>query len=147
MTAVLPASYTARAMRVEDAGVIAEWSGRYTSALLGFAKHSAEDVANYLRDPGFDPSTDGWVVLDGDGEFAGSATAMVASNRVRVNAEVLSEDPRIVQWLVDRVVSGPPKRGLGTGGSAWEGSGRTRRCPASFVTPASRGGRRGRRCR
>ncbi|HEY4570910.1 MAG TPA: GNAT family N-acetyltransferase [Kribbella sp.] len=113
MTAVLPASYTPRAMRVEDAGVIAEWSGRYTSALLGFAKHSAEDVANYLRDPGFDPSTDGWVVLDGDGEFAGSATAMVASNRVRVNAEVLSEDPRIVQWLVDRVVQRASEAGPG----------------------------------
>ena len=54
----LPAGHTVRPMRQEDAAVIAERSGAYTSALLGFPKHSPEDVANYLRDPGIDPATD-----------------------------------------------------------------------------------------
>ena len=45
MTAVLPAGYTVRPMRLDDAAMIAERSGDYTRALLGFAKHSPEDVA------------------------------------------------------------------------------------------------------
>ena len=96
----LPAGYSARAMRVDDAGLIAERSGEYTRALLGFAKHSPEDVANYLRDPDFDPATDGWIVFGPDGEYAGSATAMTTG--ARVNVEALSQDPAIVGWLLDR---------------------------------------------
>ncbi|MGW1341601.1 GNAT family N-acetyltransferase [Kribbella sp. NPDC002412] len=102
MTAALPEPLTARPMRIGDAALIAERSGAYTSALLGFPEHSVEDVANYLRDPGFDPSTDGWVVLDVDGEFAGSATAAANSDGSRVNLEVLSEIPAVAEWLIDR---------------------------------------------
>jgi mycothiol synthase len=100
----LPDGYTVRPMRVDDAALIAEHSGAYTSALIGFAKHSVEDVANYLRDPGFDPATDGWVVTDGAGEFAGSATSAANNDRTRANLEVLSENPAIVGWLLDRAV-------------------------------------------
>lgn len=109
----LPDGYTVRAMRVEDAALIAERSGAYTSALIGFAKHSVEDVANYLRDPGFDPATDGWVVMDAAGEFAGSATAALNSDRTRVNLEVLSENPAIVGWLLDRAVQRASDGGRG----------------------------------
>ncbi|MFI6826002.1 GNAT family N-acetyltransferase [Kribbella sp. NPDC050241] len=101
---MLPDGYAVRPMRVEDAALIAERSGAYTSALIGFAKHSSEDVANYLRDPGFDPATDGWVVTDEAGEFAGSATAAVNNDRTRANLEVLSENPAIVAWLLDRAM-------------------------------------------
>jgi ribosomal protein S18 acetylase RimI-like enzyme len=105
--------FTVRPMTVDDAPLIAERSGVYTSALLGFAKHSVEDVANYLRDPGFDPATDGWVVLNADGEFAGSATAMVNSDRSRVNLEVLSELPAVAEWLVERGVERARQAGPG----------------------------------
>ncbi|MEV5964282.1 GNAT family N-acetyltransferase [Kribbella sp. NPDC051952] len=98
----LPAGYTARPMRLEDAALVAEHSGAYTRALLGFAKHSPEDVANYLRDPGFDPATGGWVVLDPSGEFAGSATALTTADGSRAQLEVLSENPAIVRWLLDQ---------------------------------------------
>jgi mycothiol synthase len=98
----LPIGFTVRPMRVEDAAVIAERSGAYTRALLGFAKHSAEDVANYLRDPGFDPATDGWVVLDERGEFAGSATAALNNAGSRANLEALSDIPAVAEWLVER---------------------------------------------
>ncbi|TDD21860.1 GNAT family N-acetyltransferase [Kribbella turkmenica] len=94
--------FTVRPMSVDDAALIGERSSACTSALLGFAKHSAEDVANYLRDPGFPPETDGWVVLDRRGEFAGSATAAVNSDGSRVNLEVLSEVPEVAGWLLDR---------------------------------------------
>lgn len=105
--------FSVRPMRVEDAGLIASRSGTYTSALLGFAKHSPADVANYLRDPGFDPSTDGWMVLDRDGDFAGSATAMVSSDGSRVNLEVLSEIPAVAEWLIDRAVQRASEAGSG----------------------------------
>jgi GNAT superfamily N-acetyltransferase len=98
----LPAGHTFRPMVLEDALVIAERSAEYTSALLGFAKHSPEDVANYLRDPGINLATDGWVVLDADGAFAGSATAVSMSGGAEVNVDILSDDPAILDWLLDQ---------------------------------------------
>lgn len=113
MTAVLPVGYASRPMRLDDAAVIAERSGDYTRALLGFAKHSPEDVANYLRDPGFNPATDGWVVLDAAGEFAGSATAMSTADGSRVNLDALSRDPAIVEWLLEQGMQRAGRAGSG----------------------------------
>ncbi|TCO23367.1 ribosomal protein S18 acetylase RimI-like enzyme [Kribbella steppae] len=104
-----------RPITMDDAALIAERSGAYTSALLGFAKHSAEDVANYLRDPGFDPGTDGWVVLDADGEFAGSATAAANSDGSRLNLEVLSEIPAVAEWLLERAITRAEEAGRAAG--------------------------------
>jgi mycothiol synthase len=117
VTAVLPDNYTVRPMRLEDAPLIAERSAASTSELLGFAKHSLEDVANYLRDPGFDPATDGWVVLDADGEFAGSATAAANSDGSRVNLEVLSAIPAVASWLLRRGVDRAEQAGRAAGQS------------------------------
>ncbi|MFF0340832.1 GNAT family N-acetyltransferase [Kribbella sp. NPDC004875] len=98
----LPPGYTARPMVLADATVIAERSAAYTSALLGFEKHSPEDVANYLRDPGTDLATDGWVVAGPDGEFAGSATAVPITGGTHVNVDILSSDIAILDWLLDQ---------------------------------------------
>ena len=97
----LPPGYTWRPMRLEDAGLIAEWSAEYTSALLGFAKHSPEDVANYLRDPGTNPATDGWMVFGPDG-FAGSATAVPITAGSHVNVDILSSEPAVLDWLLEQ---------------------------------------------
>ncbi|MFG1908193.1 GNAT family N-acetyltransferase [Kribbella sp. NPDC048928] len=98
----LPAGYTSRAMRLEDATLIAEQSAGYTSALLGFAKHSPEDVANYLRDPGCNLATDGWVVSDPEGHFAGSATAVPITNGTHVTVDILSPNPSVLDFLLQR---------------------------------------------
>ena len=98
----LPAGYTVRPMRHEDAALIAKRSEAYTSALLGFPKHSPEDVANYLRDPGIDLTTDAWVVLGPDGEFAGSATAVPITGGTHLGLDILGEDPAVLDWLLDR---------------------------------------------
>lgn len=111
----LPAGHTVRPMRQEDAAVIAERSGAYTSALLGFPKHSAEDVANYLRDPGIDPATDGWMVAGPDGEFAGSATAVAVTGGTHVNVDILSEDPAVLDWLLHQVERRATEVGSRTG--------------------------------
>lgn len=98
----LPAGHTSRAMRLEDAALIAEQSAVHMSALLGFAKHSPEDVANYLRDPGCNLATDGWVVLGPDGRFAGSATAVPITNGTHLNVDILSPNPAVLAWLLER---------------------------------------------
>ncbi|MDX2971864.1 GNAT family N-acetyltransferase [Kribbella solani] len=98
----LPDGYAARPMRLADAALIADRSAAYTTALLGFAMHSPEDVANYLRDPAINLATDGWVVLDPNGEFAGSATAVANSDGSRVNVDILSDTPLILNWLLDQ---------------------------------------------
>ncbi|GAA3150613.1 ribosomal protein S18 acetylase RimI-like enzyme [Kribbella aluminosa] len=97
----LPAGYTWRAMRLEDAGLIAARSAEHTSALLGFAKHSAEDVANYLRDPGTNLTTDSWLV-SGPHNFAGSATAVPITAGSHVVVDILSPDPAILHWLLEK---------------------------------------------
>ncbi|MGW6278114.1 GNAT family N-acetyltransferase [Kribbella sp. NPDC055071] len=98
----LPAGHTFRPMVLADAEVIAAESAAYTSALLGFAKHSPEDVANYLRDPGVNLATDGWVVLGPDGGFAGSAVAVAIAGGTHVDIDILSTNPDIVGWLLDQ---------------------------------------------
>ncbi|MFD3406912.1 hypothetical protein ACFWUU_39875, partial [Kribbella sp. NPDC058693] len=95
----LPAGYTSRPMVQEDAQLIANQSATYTSALLGFPKHSPEDVANYLRDPSINLATDGWVVLTPHGTYAGSATAMPIGN-TQLNIDILSDSPPILNWLL-----------------------------------------------
>ncbi|WP_328999013.1 GNAT family N-acetyltransferase [Kribbella sp. NBC_00709] len=98
----LPAGHTFRPMVLEDAALIAERSAVYTSALLGFPKHSPEDVANYLRDPGINLTTDAWVVLDPNGNFAGSATAVQITGGTHVNIDILSNNPAVLNWLLDQ---------------------------------------------
>jgi GNAT superfamily N-acetyltransferase len=110
----LPGGHTARAMRLEDAPLIAERSGVYTSALLGFAKHSPEDVANYLRDPGIDLTTDGWVVHGPDG-FAGSATAVAITGGSHLSVDILGEDRAVLHWLLDQVERRAHEVGRSTG--------------------------------
>lgn len=98
----LSAGYTTRPTTLSDAALIAERSGRYTSALLGFPKHSPEDIANYLRDPGTDLATDAWIVFDPNGDFAGSATAVPITGGTHLGLDVLSAEPAVLDWLLDR---------------------------------------------
>lgn len=98
----LPAGHTSRPMVLEDAKPIAEHSAAYTSTLLGFPKHSPEDVANYLRDPAINLTTDGWVVLDPNGNYTGSATAMPVAGNTQLNIDILSNNPAILNWLLDQ---------------------------------------------
>jgi ribosomal protein S18 acetylase RimI-like enzyme len=99
----LPPGYTTRPTALSDAALIAERSAAYTSALLGFPKHSPEDVANYLRDPGINLNTDAWMVLGPDGAYAGSATAVPITGGTHLNVDVLSEHPAVLSWLLDQV--------------------------------------------
>jgi mycothiol synthase len=99
MTAALPAGLTVRPARLTDAGAIAAQMAAYTTPLLGFPKHSYENVADYLRDPAIDLARGSWLVHDGD-ELVGSATAVLTGARPQVDLDVFAADPAVAAWLL-----------------------------------------------
>ena len=94
----LPAGLTVRAIQDGDIPAITALMGSYSSKLLGFAKFSLEDVANYLRDPALVPESDTWLVFDGT-ELVGCATSSLYGTRVEL--DVTAADPAVAAWLLD----------------------------------------------
>ena len=101
MTAVLPEGYSSRSIQLTDSEAITELMGAYTSKLLGFPKHSLEDVANYLRDPALDLDHDTWLVFDGT-ELVGTCTASLFGGRI--DLDVVAGDPAVAAWLLDTAI-------------------------------------------
>ncbi|MEV6288818.1 GNAT family N-acetyltransferase [Kribbella sp. NPDC051770] len=100
MTAALPAGLTVRPAELGDAEVITAQMGAYTSGLLGFPKHSLENVADYLQDPSMELATGSWLVFDGE-QLVGSATAVLTGARPYVGLDVFAADPGVAAWLLD----------------------------------------------
>lgn len=94
----LPDGLTVRPAELADAAAIAAQMAAYTTPLLGFPKHSYENVADYLRDPAIDLATGSWLVHDG-GELVGSATAVLTGARPQVDLDVFAADPAVAAWL------------------------------------------------
>ena len=94
----LPAGLTVRPIQPSDFEAVTGLMGAYTAELLGFPKYSLEDVANYLRDPAIDLTTDSWLVFDGT-ELVGCGTA--ARHGSRVDLDVTAADPALAAWLLD----------------------------------------------
>jgi GNAT superfamily N-acetyltransferase len=105
MTAALPAGLTVRSAEPTDAEAIAAQMGAYTSALLGFPKHSLENVADYLRDPAMDLANGSWLVHDGH-KLVGSATAVLQRDREQVDLDVFAADPAVAEWLFGTAEAG-----------------------------------------
>jgi mycothiol synthase len=97
----LPAGLTVRPIRLTDSEVITTHMGGYTSKLLGFPKHSHEDVANYLRDPAIDLDRDTWAVFDG-AELVGTGSASLFGGRI--DLEVTAAAPAVAAWLLDTAI-------------------------------------------
>ncbi|MEU4394319.1 GNAT family N-acetyltransferase [Kribbella sp. NPDC023855] len=76
----------------------------YNSAVVGFADTTLEEVAYCIGRPGFDPATDGWLVVGDDGRPAGYATARGVGDWRMIDVEVTSQYPEVAGWLVDRTV-------------------------------------------
>jgi mycothiol synthase len=94
----LPTALTVRPAELADAAAIAAQMAAYTTPLLGFPKHSYENVADYLQDPAIDLATGSWLVHDGD-ELVGSATAVMMGGRPQVDLDVFAADPAVAAWL------------------------------------------------
>jgi GNAT superfamily N-acetyltransferase len=98
LPAGLPAGLTVRPIQASDNEAITALMGAYTAKLLGFPKFSLEDVANYLRDPAIDLTTDSWLVFDGT-ELVGCGTASRYGTRVELDAT--AADPAVLAWVLD----------------------------------------------
>jgi hypothetical protein len=67
ITAVLPAEYTVRPPVPADSRAIFALVSAYNTAVIGSADCTLADITNGIVDPGLEPRTDGWLVLDRDG--------------------------------------------------------------------------------
>ncbi|MGC4942854.1 GNAT family N-acetyltransferase [Kribbella sp. DT2] len=94
----LPAGLTVRPAALDDAKAIAAQMAAYTTPMLGFPKHSYENVLDYLNDPAIDLASGSWLVHDGN-ELVGSATAVLTGARPQVDLDVFAVDPAVAAWL------------------------------------------------
>ncbi|MCE7000452.1 GNAT family N-acetyltransferase [Saccharothrix sp. S26] len=100
----LPAGHTARPPRPDDAELILGLVHAYTTAVIGFADYTLDDMRDELTRPGFDLERDAWLVLDAAGAPVGYATANGKSGSDEVDVDVVSADPVIADWLFTRVL-------------------------------------------
>ncbi|MFE2757454.1 GNAT family N-acetyltransferase [Actinosynnema sp. NPDC059335] len=101
----LPAECTVRPPRPEDAEPILGLVHAYTTAVIGFADYTLEDMCDELRRPGVDLERDAWLVLDAAGAPVGYATANGKSGSDEVDVDVVSADPAVADWLFERVLA------------------------------------------
>jgi ribosomal protein S18 acetylase RimI-like enzyme len=98
----LPAGATVRSMQLEDAGVIQQHLAARSVALIGLHQYSPEGVADFLRNPQLDLTTDTWLVSV-DGSIAG--TAAVVHRPDCIGIELTSADRSVAGWLFDRAIA------------------------------------------
>ncbi|XVS67041.1 GNAT family N-acetyltransferase [Actinosynnema sp. CA-299493] len=110
----LPAGHTVRPPRADDAELILGLVHACTTAVIGFADYTLEEMRDELARPGFDLERDAWLVLDGAGAPVGYATANDKSGSDEVDVEVVSQDPVLVDWLFTKVLD--RARGIGRAG-------------------------------
>ncbi|MGH3735380.1 MAG: GNAT family N-acetyltransferase [Micromonosporaceae bacterium] len=103
-TIALPAGYVSRAPSLADADAILDLVSAYNTGIVGFADYTLDDVRHGLTEPGFDPATDGWLVLDDNGCPVGYGWALGSEDGTLVDVEALSADPAVAAWLLDRAL-------------------------------------------
>jgi mycothiol synthase len=101
--AVLPEDCAARPPEPGDAEALFEMLAAYNTAVIGFADGTVDDVAERIVEPGFDRSTDGWLVLTG-GLPVGYATAFGKGDRQVVGIQVWSQTPTVAGWLFEQTM-------------------------------------------
>ncbi|ONI80363.1 hypothetical protein ALI22I_44305 [Saccharothrix sp. ALI-22-I] len=100
----LPPGHTARPPRPDDAETILGLVQAYTTAVVGFADYTLDDVRDELSRPEFDPERDAWLVFDPAGTAVGYATANGKSGSAEVDVDVVSTDPTVTDWLFTHVL-------------------------------------------
>ncbi|HEV7651745.1 MAG TPA: GNAT family N-acetyltransferase [Actinophytocola sp.] len=98
-----------RAPGLTDVDAITELVRAYSTAVLGFADFTAEDVRDDLTAPGFDPARDGRLVLDAHGRALGYASAHGKGESDRVEIDVVAPDPVVARplltWALERAAA------------------------------------------
>ncbi|WP_367138396.1 GNAT family N-acetyltransferase [Saccharothrix sp. HUAS TT1] len=100
----LPAGHTARSPRPDDAEAILGLVQDYTTAVIGFADYTLEDMRDELARPGLDLERDAWLVLDAAGAPAGYATTDANGGSGLVDLDVVARDPALADWLFARAL-------------------------------------------
>jgi mycothiol synthase len=101
-TAVLPTEYTVRPPVPADSRAIFAMVSAYNTAVIGSADCTQADITNGIVEPGFEPGTDGWLVLDRYDVPVGYGTTFGKGNLEVTEIEVVSPDPLVAGWLFDR---------------------------------------------
>ncbi|TCC48935.1 GNAT family N-acetyltransferase [Kribbella capetownensis] len=76
----------------------------YNTAVVGFADCTLDEIADGLVEPGFDPSTDGFLVVAADGRPVGYGMALAKGDHEVVGIEVTSAEPEVAAWLLDQTL-------------------------------------------
>ncbi|WP_158850980.1 GNAT family N-acetyltransferase [Saccharothrix deserti] len=100
----LPTGHTVRPPKLDDAETVLGLVQAYTTAVVGFADYTLDDVRDELTRPEFDPERDAWLVFDAAGAAVGYATADGKSGSDEVDVDVVSADPAVTDWLFARVL-------------------------------------------
>ncbi len=111
----LPGDYVVRPPEPRDARAIFELRSAYNTAIIGFADCTLNEVADGIVEPGFDRMTDGWLVLAGDGEATGYATAFGKGDLQTVEIEVASQRPAVAAWLLEQTLQRAQEMGRSAG--------------------------------
>jgi mycothiol synthase len=75
----------------------------YNTAVIGSADGTVDEVAERIVEPGFDRSTDGWLVFTG-GLPVGYATAFGKGDRQVVGIQVWSKTQAVAGWLFEQTM-------------------------------------------
>jgi ribosomal protein S18 acetylase RimI-like enzyme len=101
MTAA-PVGYSVRPPTRADAPAILALIAARNIAAVGFADYTLADMVDELTEPGFDPETDGWLVLSGD-TVVGYGTVFGRGDRELLDIEVVTPDRTVGEWLLAQI--------------------------------------------
>lgn len=99
MTERLPDGYTTRAPRPDDIAAITELVGDYTTAIVGFADVTEDDVRDDLTQPELDLDRDARLVFAADGRLAGHGLVAGKGDKAELDIDVVAPDPAAAGWL------------------------------------------------
>ena len=102
MTAVLPDTYTVRPPTEADAPAVFDLVAEYNTTVVGFADYTLDDAVDELTEPGFDPTTDGWLVFDGD-RLVGYGSVFGKGEFHVLDMDAVTSDPAVEAYLLSRI--------------------------------------------
>ncbi len=102
MTAVLPDTYTVRPPSEADAQAVFDLVAEYNNSVVGFADYTLDDAVDELTEPGFDPTTDGWLVFDGD-RLVGYGSVFGKGEFHVLDMDAVTSDPAVEAYLLGQI--------------------------------------------
>ncbi|GAB2593389.1 GNAT family N-acetyltransferase [Kribbella endophytica] len=95
----LPAGYTVRPPTVADAPTIYGLIAAHNTTVVGSPNTTVDNVTQGLTDPAFHPETDGWLVLDADGQAITYGRVLHRTGSGVVGLSVYVPDSPVSDWL------------------------------------------------